>query len=178
MFGRISTLAALGLILSVLSGCGNGDNYFSGQRGKAGGSASLDIAGTYAVVPDTFGFNMLTIFQNGNSLTAEDNGGGTWSGTLSNVTTEEKSGPGGTTLFTWRGDVNLTGKNTVGDDLSLTGTVEISVSGIGNVIIITADYQNLSIGLTGQLVLTQVSATPGGFPGAAGGTGSSGALNK
>jgi hypothetical protein len=95
-------------------------------------------------------------------LTAVDGSGGSWSGTLSNVILEETSGAGGTTLITWRGDVNLTGKNVVGDNLSLTGVVEITLTQGVNLVEIVAEYQNLSIGLTGQLVLTQTSAMPGG----------------
>jgi hypothetical protein len=176
MAGRITTLVVLGLMLLILWGCDGGDNYFGSHTGEATGPTSLDIAGSYSVVPDTFGFNSLSIYQNGNSLTAQDNGGGTWSGTLTNVTTEEKSGTGGTVVFTWRGDVTLAGKNTVGDDLSLIGPVEIT-TGTTNTVIITADYENVSIGLTGQLVLTRVSATPGAGSGTTS-TDGSGNYNK
>jgi len=120
--------------------------------------ASLRMTGTYSVTPANYGFNMLDIHQNGDSLTATDNVGGSWSGTLSNVTSEEGTGPEGTTLIIWRGDVSLTSKNTAGDDLSLTGVVEISTSASGTSGVMTVDYRNLSLGLRGQLLLTQVSA--------------------
>ena len=86
MVVRMSMVAAAAALILVLTGCGDGgDDFFSGQTGAAGGGASLDIAGTYLVTPDVFGFNMMTIFQNGSGLTAQDNGGGSWSGRLSNV---------------------------------------------------------------------------------------------
>ena len=179
MVTRLFPVGVFSAALLLLFGCGDGgDNYFAGQKGTTGDSAGLDIAGTYSAVPETFGFSYLTIYQSGNSLTASDNGGGTWSGTLANVTKEERSGPGGTTIFVWRGDVALSGQNTVNDNLSLIGPVEITVSTTQNVVIITAEYENISIGLSGQVVLTQVTAVPGGVPGAAGGGGSSGAENK
>ncbi len=120
----------------------------------------LDISGTYTVIPETFGFTAFTIHQNGTFLTATDHGGGTWSGTISNITCVETSSPGGETLITWWADLKFTGKSAVDDDLSLTGTVELSVSAASNVCIITADYQNLSTGRIGKMVLTQVSAAP------------------
>lgn len=179
MFTRLFPVGVLSVALLLLFGCGgDGDNYFAGQKGTTGGSAGLDIAGTYSAAPETFGFNLFTIYQSGNSLTASDNGGGTWSGTLSNIIKEERSGPGGTTVFVWRGDVALSGQNTVNDSLSLNGPVEITVTATQNVVIITAEYENVSIGLNGQVVLTQVTAVPGGVPGAEGGGGSSGAENK
>ncbi len=180
MFGRTAVAAVAVSGLVALFGCGGGgDDYYNQVRGASGGGATLDIAGTYSVVPDSFGFNTLTIRQSGNDLTASDNGGGTWSGTLSNVVTEETSGVGGATIMTWRGDVNLTGTNAVGDDLSLTGVVEITPgpSMTTSLFQITAEYRNVSIGLTGQLVLARVSATPGGMAGAGGGD-SSGSENK
>lgn len=179
MVTRFFPVAVLSAMLLVLFGCNDGgDNFFAGQNGGGGGSASLDIAGTYSAVPDTFGFNLFTIYQSGNSLTAADNGGGTWSGTLANAIREERSGTGGTTVFVWRGDVTLNGQNTVNDNLSLVGSVEITVTVTQNVVIITADYENVSIGLTGQVVLTRVTAVPGGVPGAPGGGGSSGRPNQ
>jgi len=120
--------------------------------------ASLGMSGTYSVTPQSYGFNMLDIRQNGSSLTVTDNVGGSWSGTLSNVTIEQKTGPGGTALFVWRGDISLTSKNTAGDTLSLTGVVVFSTSASGTAGAITADYENLSLGSTGELLLTQVSA--------------------
>jgi hypothetical protein len=180
MVARTVLVAVLGVSLTLLLGCGGGGNdYFSGQKGQAGASAGLDIAGTYQAAPDTFGFNMMTIYQSGNSLSAIDNGGGSWSGTLGNASTEETTGAGGYTVFTWRGDVNLTGKNGIGDNVSLTGVVEIAVSATGNLVVITAQYQNASIGRKGQIVLMQLTATPGGVPGAPGGSdGSNGGENK
>jgi hypothetical protein len=179
MVTRFFPVAVLSAMLLLLFGCNDsGDNFFAGQNGGAGGSASLDIAGTYSAVPEKFGFNLFTIYQSGSSLTASDNGGGTWSGTLANVIREERSGTGGTTVFVWRGDVTLNGQNTVNDKLSLVGSVEITVTLTQNVVIITASYENVSIGLTGQVVLTQVTAVPGGVAGAAGGGGSSGAWNQ
>jgi len=120
--------------------------------------ATLRMTGTYSVSPTSYGFNMLDINQNGGILTATDNVGGSWSGTLNNVTTEEGSGPEGTTLFIWRGDVTLTSENAAGDSLSLTGVVEISTSASGTAGVMRVDYHNVTLGLTGQLVLTQVSA--------------------
>jgi hypothetical protein len=180
MVARTASTALLASFLLLMVGCGGGGNdFFSQQNGAGGGAGSLDIAGTYSAVPDTFGFNMLTIYQNGNNLSATDNGGGTWAGNLSNIIIEEASGPGGTTVMTWRADVNLNGKNAVGDTLALRGAVEITTSASGNVVLITADYENTSIGLTGQLLLTRISAMPGGATGAGGGSGgSSGAGNK
>jgi hypothetical protein len=168
MVTRFFPVAVLSAMLLVLFGCNEGgDNSFGGQN-----------SGTYSAVPDTFGFNLFTIYQSGNSLTASDNGGGTWSGTLANAIREERSGTGGTTVFVWRGDVTLNGQNTVNDNLSLVGSVEITVTLTQNVVIITAGYENVSIGLTGQVVLTRVTAVPGGVPGAAGGTGSGGRDNQ
>ena len=179
MFTRFFPVGVLSVALLFLFGCGDGgDNYFAGQKGTTGGAAGLDIAGTYSAVPETFGFNLFTIYQSGNSLTASDNGGGTWSGTLANVIKEERSGPGGTTVFVWRGDVSLNGQNVVNDNLSLVGSVEIMVTTTQNVVTITANYENVSIGLRGQIVLTQVTAVPGGVPGAEGGSGSSGRPNQ
>jgi len=180
MFARTVAVVVLGTSLLLLFGCGGGgDDFFSGQKGQAGAAAGLDIAGTYSAVPDTFGFNMMTIYQSGNSLTAVDNGGGSWSGTLSNASTEEVTAAGGYTQLVWRANVNLTGKNAVGDNLTLTGAVEIVTSVTQNLVVITAQYENTSIGRRGQVVLTQITAMPGGVPGAPGGSGgSSGRGNK
>jgi hypothetical protein len=185
MFARIVAVAVSSLGLLALFGCGGGGGDFYGEQkgtGGGGGGAGLDIAGTYQVVPDTFGFNTFTITQSGNTLSAFDNGGGSWSGTLSNITIEETTGANGGLLITWRADVNMTGRNAVGDDLTLSGVVEITPSGQVNLTIITAEYQNVSIGLTGQLVMTQVSAVPGAAQDPAGGGatggGSSGRENK
>ena len=169
MLAKRAVVAALVSGLAALFGCGDGGvDYYNQQRGADGGPAALDIAGSYLVTPDAFGFNTFTIYQSGNTLTALDNGGGTWTGTLSNVMTEERTGAGGTMIIAWRGDVTLTGKNAVGDDLSLSGVVEITFSPAGNIVQITTEYQNVSIGLTGQLLLTQTSALPGGAPGTGG----------
>jgi len=180
MVARTAAVAALVSGLLVLFGCGGGDDYYGQQSGAGGGSGSLDIAGSYQVTPDTFGFNTFTIYQSGSNLSALDNGGGSWSGTLSNITIEEGTGTGGAALITWRADVNLSGKNAVNDDLTLSGVVEITPSGAVNVTLITAEYQNVSIGLTGQLLLTQVSAVPGGGlePGGGASGAGSGAGNK
>lgn len=175
MVGRTTVVAVAVSGLVALFGCGGGgDDYYSQVRGASSGAATLDIAGSYSVAPDDFGFNMLTIQQSGNDLTASDNGGGSWSGTLSNIVTDETSGIGGALIMTWRGDVNLTGTNAVDDDLSLRGVVEITPgpSMTTSLFQITAQYENVSIGLTGQLVLSRVSATPGGIPGGGGGDGS------
>ncbi len=185
MISRTTATIALISGLTILSGCGGGgDDWFAQQNAAAGGGgSSLDIAGTYSVVPDTFGFNTLTIAQSGNSLTAFDNGGGTWSGNLSNIIIEETAGADGGLVIFWRGDVSLNGKNAVGDDLSLAGVVDITPSGQVNVTTITAEYQNTDIGLTGQLIMTQTSTIPGGGQQPGGGTtdgtgGGSGAGNK
>ena len=177
MIARTTAVIALVSGVLVLFGCGDGgDDFYAQQKGAGGGGgASLDIAGTYSVDPDVFGFNTFTITQSGNSLTAFDNGGGSWSGTLSNVLTEETTGASGGLIITWRADVNMTGKNTVGDNVSLVGAVEITPSGQVNVTIITATYENVDIGLTGQVIMTLVSPIPGAAqePGS-GGTGTTG----
>jgi len=177
MVARTAAVAAVVSALVSLLGCGDGDgDYYGQQRGGGGGPGSLDIAGTYQVTPDTF-FNVFTIIQSGNNLTAVDDGGGSWSGTLTNVITEETTGPGGSTLFTWRADVQLTGKR-FDFDVSLTGVVEITPTPTANVVLITARYEN-SLGQTGDLLLTQVSAVPGGNQQpTAGAGGGSGAFNE
>lgn len=181
MIARTIAVIVLFSGVLILFGCGGGgDDFYAQQKGAggAGGGASLDIAGTYLVVPDVFGFNTFTITQSGNSLTAFDNGGGSWSGTLSNIIIEETTGANGGLVITWRADINMTGKNAVGDDLSLSGVVEITPSGQVNITEIVAEYQNLSIGLTGQLIMTQVSAIPGADPGGGTTGGGSGKDNQ
>jgi hypothetical protein len=184
MIARTIAVIALFSGVLILFGCGGGgDDFYAQQKGAggAGGGTSLDIAGTYSVVPDVFGFNTFTITQSGNSLAAFDNGGGSWSGTLSNILIEETTGANGGLVITWRADINMTGKNTVGDNVSLAGVVEITPSGQVNVTIITAEYENVDIGLTGQVIMTQVSSMPGGAqePGSGGtGGGGSGEYNK
>lgn len=168
MVARTAVVVALVSALLVLFGCGGGgEDYYSQQGGPTAGVATLDIAGTYQATPPTF-FNTLSISQSGNNLTASDSSDGSWEGTLSNITRIETAGPGGTTVFSWRGDITLSGKNAVGDALSLTGQLEITSSAAGNLITITAEYENTSIGLSGQLVLTQVSTTPGADGGSTG----------
>jgi len=173
MFARVALVVMLISGLLVLSGCGgDGQDYYKQQRGSASGASTLDIAGNYTVTPDTFGFNMLTIYQSGNDLTAEDNGGGSWSGNLSGIVMQESTAAGGAYQVGWQGDISLTGKNAVGDDLTLTGVVQVIGSVSGNIIQITARYENRSIGLTGQLMLTRAYGVAGGVPGTPGGDGS------
>jgi hypothetical protein len=120
--------------------------------------AGLSVSGSYSVSPANSGFDVFDVRQNGSALSATDNGGGSWSGTLTKIVIEQGTGPDSTTLFILRGDVDLTGKNTAGDSLSLKGSVEFSRCATRTLGTIRADYRNATLGLTAELVLNQVFA--------------------